>query len=198
MQRVWWVAWAIAFKAYLEMLKVAVIGLGWWGRIIVDLLASSQKMRVMRVADVNATGQIFASQRGLAFSLSFQEALQDQAVQAVVLCTPHSQHTEQIIAAAQAGKHVFCEKPLSMSRVDVLRAIEAVEKAGVSLAVGHEKRFEPPIIEVMRLLKEGTLGVPLQVEANFSQDKFLSLPKENWRLSGAEAPAGPMTATGIH
>lgn len=191
-------AWAIAFKAYLEMLKVAVIGLGWWGRIIVDLLASSQKMRVMRVADVNATGQIFASQRGLAFSLSFQEALQDQAVQAVVLCTPHSQHTEQIIAAAQAGKHVFCEKPLSMSRVDVLRAIEAVEKAGVSLAVGHEKRFEPPIIEVMRLLKEGTLGVPLQVEANFSQDKFLSLPKENWRLSGAEAPAGPMTATGIH
>jgi predicted dehydrogenase len=80
----------------------------------------------------------------------------------------------------------------------VLRAVAAVEEAGVTLAVGHEKRFEPPIIELMRLLKSGALGTPLQVEANFSQDKFLALDKDNWRLSGAEAPAGPMTATGIH
>jgi predicted dehydrogenase len=85
-----------------------------------------------------------------------------------------------------------------MTRRDVLRAVAAVEQAGVTLAVGHEKRFEPPIIEVMRLLQSGALGTPLQVEANFSQDKFLALDKDNWRLSGAQAPAGPMTATGIH
>jgi predicted dehydrogenase len=53
-------------------------------------------------------------------------------------------------------------------------------------------------MEVMRLLKSGALGTPLQVEANFSQDKFLALADDNWRLSGKEAPAGPMTATGIH
>jgi len=93
---------------------------------------------------------------------------------------------------------VFCEKPLSMTRADVLRAIDAVDRAGVALAVGHEKRFEPPVLEVMRLLRAGTLGTPLQVEANFSQDKFLTLAADNWRLSGQEAPAGPMTATGIH
>jgi predicted dehydrogenase len=68
----------------------------------------------------------------------------------------------------------------------------------VALAVGHEKRFEPPIQEVMRMVKAGELGVPLQIEANFVQDKFLSLPPDNWRLSAKEAPAGPMTATGIH
>jgi predicted dehydrogenase len=68
----------------------------------------------------------------------------------------------------------------------------------VALAVGHEKRFEPPIQELMRLVKSGELGTPLQIEANFSQDKFLSLPADNWRLSAKEAPAGPMTATGIH
>jgi len=116
----------------------------------------------------------------------------------VVLCTPHTQHTDQIVAAAQAGKHVFCEKPLSMTRVDVLRAVAAVEKAGVALAVGHERRFEPPIIEMMKIVKSGVLGKPLQIEANFSQDKFLTLAADNWRLSGKEAPAGPMTATGIH
>jgi predicted dehydrogenase len=119
-------------------------------------------------------------------------------VQGVVLCTPHTQHTEQIVRAAQAKKHVFCEKPLSLSRADVLRAVEACNRNGVKLAVGHEKRFEPPIQDLMRMVRSGELGAPLQIEANFLQDKFLSLPPDNWRLSAKEAPAGPMTATGIH
>jgi predicted dehydrogenase len=76
--------------------------------------------------------------------------------------------------------------------------VEACRKNHVVLAVGHEKRFEPPIQEAMRLVKSGELGVPLQIEANFVQDKFLSLPAHNWRLNPKEAPAGPMTATGIH
>jgi predicted dehydrogenase len=180
------------------MLNIAVIGLGWWGRIIVDQVRGSDKLRVVRVADINPQSESFARERELAFSTSFDEVLADPKVQGVVLCTPHSQHTDQIVAAARAGKHVFCEKPLSMTRADVLRAVAAVEQAGVTLAVGHEKRFEPPILEIMRLVKDGTLGTPLQVEANFSQDKFLNLASDNWRLSGKEAPAGPMTATGIH
>ena len=52
--------------------------------------------------------------------------LKDPSVQGVVLCTPHTVHTDQIVSAAEAGKHVFCEKPLSMTREDVLRAISAV------------------------------------------------------------------------
>lgn len=180
------------------MLNIAIVGLGWWGRVLVDLASTSQKLCVVRVADVSPQAQDFARERGLPFSSTFEDVLADPKVQAVVLATPHSQHTAQIIAAARSGRHVFCEKPLSMTRADVLRAVEAVEQAGVALAVGHEKRFEPPILEVMRLLREGVLGTPLQVEANFSQDKFLALDPANWRLSGAEAPAGPMTATGIH
>jgi predicted dehydrogenase len=180
------------------MLNIAVIGLGWWGRIIVDLARKSDKLRLVHVTDVNPQAQAFASERDLPFSTSFEQALADSRVQGVVLCTPHSQHADQIVAAARAGKHVFCEKPLSMNRADVLRAVAAVEQAGVALAVGHEKRFEPPILEIMRLVQSGALGTPLQVEANFSQDKFLTLAADNWRLSGKEAPAGPMTATGIH
>jgi predicted dehydrogenase len=180
------------------MLNIAVTGLGWWGRIIVDLARRSDKLRVVRVVDVDPNAAGFARERDIRFGTTLEEALADEQVQGVVLCTPHSHHTEQIVAAARAGKHVFCEKPLSMTRADVLRAVAAVEQAGVTLAVGHEKRFEPPVIELMRLVKSGQLGTPLQVEANFSQDKFLSLPADNWRLSNREAPAGPMTATGIH
>jgi predicted dehydrogenase len=180
------------------MLGVAVVGLGWWGRVIVPLAKSSTKLRVVAAADPAPAAADFAARHQVAFAKSYEEVLHDPQVQGVVLCTPHTLHAEQIVRAANARKHVFCEKPLSMSRRDVLRAVQACNENGVALAVGHEKRFEPPIRELFRLAKSGELGTPLQIEANFSQDKFLSLPADNWRISAQEAPAGPMTATGIH
>src|SRR5688500_2112705 len=181
-----------------QALGVAVIGLGWWGRTIVPLLKDNAKLKALTGIDPAPAAADFARSQGLAYSQSFEEALSDPAVQGVILCTPHTQHTGQIIAAANAKKHVFCEKPLSLSRADVLRAVKACRDNEVVLAVGHEKRFEPPVQELMRLAKSGELGTLLQIEANFSQDKFLSLTADNWRMSEKEAPAGPMTATGIH
>lgn len=181
------------------MLNVAVVGLGWWGKTIASVLRASTKMRVAKAVEVDAASAAdFAAQHGIAVVSDLSDVLRDPSIDGVVLCTPHTQHTDQIVAAAQAGKHVFCEKPLSMTRADVLRAIDAVNGNRVALAVGHERRFEPPIMELMRVVRSGEIGVPLQIEANFSQDKFLTLPADNWRLSGKEAPAGPMTATGIH
>jgi predicted dehydrogenase len=179
--------------------NVAVVGMGWWGKIIVPLVKRSRKLSVSKVVEVNpAAVAEFAKQHDVEVVSDLDAVLRDPSIHGVVLCTPHTQHTDQIVKVANAGKHVFCEKPLSMTRADVLRAIEAVNRNKVALAVGHERRFEPPIMELMRIVKSGELGTPLQVEANFSQDKFLSLPADNWRLSGKEAPAGPMTATGIH
>ena len=173
--------------------------MGWWGRILVPLIRSSRKIAVSTVVEIRPEAiQAFARAHDVAVVADLTTVLADPLIQGVVLCTPHTQHTEQIIAAARAGKHVFCEKPLSMTRADVVRAIDAVNASGVALAVGHERRFEPPILELMRTVRAGEIGKPLQIESNFSQDKFLSLPADNWRLSGREAPAGPMTATGIH
>jgi predicted dehydrogenase len=177
----------------MEPLGVAVVGLGWWGRIIVPLLQGSEKLKVVCGVDVQPVAL-----DGVRTLTSLEEALREPEVQGVVLCTPHTLHTEQIVAAAGAKKHVFCEKPLSLSRSDVLRAVKACNDNQVVLAVGHEKRFEPPVQELVRIAKAGELGTLLQVEANFSQDKFLSLATDNWRMSEKEAPAGPMTATGIH
>jgi predicted dehydrogenase len=175
-----------------------VIGLGWWGRVIVPLAKSSTKLRVVAVADPDPAAAQVAGPQSVPLAKSYEDVLENPGVEGVVLCTPHTLHTDQIVRAANAGKHVFCEKPLSLSRKEVLRAVEACNQNGVKLAVGHEKRFEPPIHELMRMAKSGELGTPLQIEANFVQDKFLSLPPDNWRLSAKEAPAGPMTATGIH
>lgn len=180
------------------MLDVAVIGLGWWGKIITATLQESTKLRVRRAVDADAKAAQWAAERGIAAGTDFAEAFADPAVKGVVLCTPHTLHTEQIARAAAAGRHVFCEKPLALSRADVEASVRRCNEAGVVLAVGHERRFEPPMIEVARIARAGELGSLLQIEASFSQDKFLSLPPANWRLSEREAPAGPMTATGIH
>ena len=180
------------------MLNVAVVGLGWWGRIIVGLLKGSAKLRTVCGVDTSPAAESFAAQSGIAFRKELEGVLADPAVDGVVLCTPHSLHCDQIIRAANAKKHVFCEKPLSLTRADAARAIEACRANGVALAVGHERRFEPPLLEVQRMARAGELGTLLQIEANFSQDKFLAMTPDNWRMSQNEAPAGPMTATGIH
>ena len=180
------------------MLNVALVGLGWWGRTIAGLLKASSRLSLVKCVDVSPAAAQFAAQQGIAFTNDFNAAINDPGVQAVILCTPHSQHCEQIVRAAKAKKHVFCEKPLSLNRADVLEAVAACNANGVALAVGHEKRFEPPIVELFRMAAAGELGTLLQIEANFSQDKFLSMPADNWRLTEKEAPAGPMTATGIH
>jgi predicted dehydrogenase len=177
-------------------MRVAVVGLGWWGRIIVGLLKGSSKLKAVAGVDVSDAG--FCGENGLHYASNLDSVLRDPHIDGVVLCTPHSLHCGQVVRAAEAKKHVFCEKPLSLTRADAALAIEACRANGVALAVGHERRFEPPLLEVQRLARSGELGTLLQVEANFSQDKFLAMAADNWRMSDREAPAGPMTATGIH
>lgn len=181
------------------MLDVAVIGLGWWGKILVETLSSSAKIRVVRLFDVDAdAGGAFAGERGIAFADSFEAVLADSAVGAVVLATPHSLHERQIVAAAGAGKHVFCEKPLGLDRASASRALDSVRRAGVSIGIGHERRFEPPVMKVADLARGGRLGALMHIEGNFSHDIFTRLGEGNWRLDPSESPAGGLTATLVH
>jgi predicted dehydrogenase len=180
------------------MLKAGIVGLGWWGRIITTTLSDSSRLKLIAAADVDPAAEKFASANSLSFTTDTNALLVNPEIDAVILCTPHTLHCDQIIRAAAAGKHVFCEKPLSLARADAMRAVAACNTAGVVLGVGHERRFEPPTLDLRKAVETGELGTLLQIEANFSQDKFLSLPANNWRLSERDAPAGPMTATGIH
>lgn len=180
------------------MLTAAIIGLGWWGKAIVERLRNSDALRILHAVDVDPAQAAWARAHGLAFGTELGEALADPAVRAVILCTPHAQHTAQIAAAAAAGRHVFCEKPLALTRREAAASVALCAAHHVVLGVGHERRFEPPVCELARLARSGVLGTLLQIEASFCQDKFLALPAGNWRLSAAEAPAGPLTATGIH
>ncbi|MFC7398420.1 Gfo/Idh/MocA family protein [Chelatococcus sp. GCM10030263] len=180
------------------MINAAIVGLGWWGRTILREMAGSEHLRFVLGVDPDEAGRGAAAASGLAVSSHFEDALARDDIDAVVLCTPHRFHAGQIAAAAAAGKHVFCEKPLCTTAAEADRAIAAVRAAGVQLGIGHERRFEPAVIDMRRRFAAGEFGTALLLEGNFSQDKFLALPPDNWRLSATEAPVGPLSATGIH
>ena len=180
------------------MLRAAVAGLGWWGQHVVKRLAGSEHLRIVTAIETDSSRAAFAAEHGLRFVAALPDALADPAIDEIILCTPHALHTEQVLACAAAKKHVFCEKPLALTRADAERSVAACRTAGVQLGIGHERRFEPAIVEVRRLLRAGALGTVMHIEANFSHDKLAQVPAGDWRTSPRDAPAAGMTAMGIH
>src|SRR6476620_11607458 len=114
------------------MIHAAVAGLGWWGKQVVRSLAGSKEIKVVRAVEPDCEPHLsFAAEHGLALSASLTQALADPAVDAIILCTPQELHTEQVLATARAGKHVFCEKPLAMTRANAEVSVAACREAGV-------------------------------------------------------------------
>lgn len=183
-------------------IKVGLVGFGWWGKTISRQIATSEWLCLDAVAETDAharsTMASEASLSGAAIYASAEDLMAHGGIDAVILCTPHQQHAAQMLLAADKGLHVFCEKPLCLTLADAQRAIAKFQSNSLVLGIGHERRFEPEIVAMRALIAQGALGEILQIEANFSQDKFFALPKDNWRLSNQFAPVGPLTATGIH
>jgi predicted dehydrogenase len=180
------------------MVRAAIVGLGWWGKHIVRRLQGSEKIRLVAALETSDAHAAFAADHGLRFTTEWDDVLSDPAIDAVILCTPHSLHTQQVLAAAAAGKHVFCEKPLALTRADAELSVGACRAAGVMLGIGHERRFELVAIELRRMIREAALGTIMHVEANFSHDKLAHVPETDWRASSTDAPAAGMTVMGIH
>src|SRR6266566_9739017 len=127
------------------MINAAMVGLGWWGRTIVESAQGSDFIRFVAGATRTVSPEVksFTDTHKLKLAESFEALLTDSNVQAVVLCTPHSMHAPQVIAAAKAGKHVFCEKPFALTKSDADAAVNATRKSGVTLGLGYNRRFHP-------------------------------------------------------
>ncbi len=183
------------------MLDTAIIGMGGWGQ---KLVASVQGNNAAGLRFVSgATGRPeraaeFAKAHGIRLEASYEAVLADPAVKAVVLATPHKAHAEQVIAAARAGKHVFVEKPFTMSKASAEAAVEACDSAGVVLALGHNRRFLPATAEIKALVAAGELGTILHVEGQMSGPGAVAYKPGMWRADRAESPLGGMGGTGIH
>jgi len=181
------------------MLTAAIVGLGWWGKQITICLKDSEHIRVTHGLDIAPTNVVdFAREHGVQLTTSFDQLLTDRTIEAVIVATPHSQHEAQVLNAISAGKQVFCEKPLALTVAGAERMLNACEKAGIVLGIGHERRFEPAMEHLLQAIRNGQLGQILHLEANMSHDLFARLSAANWRVSERDAPAGALTALGIH
>lgn len=182
------------------MLRAAIVGIGTWGRnLVTSVQGRSDAIRFVAGATrTPAKAADFCSQHDLRLVGSYEELLKDPGIDALVLATPHSQHCEQIIAAARAGKHAFTEKPLGVDAQSSAEAVAACAQHQVTLGVGYNWRFQPALGEAKRMLEDGRLGKLLHIEGNFCGPSAYRFALEHWRHDREEAPAGGMTGRGVH
>jgi len=183
------------------MINAAIVGMGWWGKTLVESVqGSSDVIRFVAGASRTPSAELsaFADQQRLKLAPSFESLLSDPSVDAVVLATPHSMHTQQVIAAAAAGKHVFCEKPFALTKADAEASVNATQKAGVTLGLGYNRRFHPEMTKLRERIRTGDLGVILHVEATMTFPNALMLKPGQWRAQREETPCGGLTPMGVH
>jgi predicted dehydrogenase len=182
------------------MLRAASVGLGWWSdELAKSVQGRSDRSRIESCFSRSAEKrEAFARAFGTRSHLSYEAVLADDGIDAVLLTTPHSRHGAHVRQAAAAGKHVFVEKPFTLTLADAEAAIAACTKAGVVLAVGHNRRLTPALPVLKRMIEAGELGQVLHAEAHYSMPGALAYTPERWRASREESPGGAMTGLGIH
>src|SRR5262245_1280538 len=171
------------------MLRAAIYGLGRWGNRLTESVQGSEKIRIVKgVTRTPENHKEYAQKYGVKVLSSYGRVLKDPEIDAVVLASLHSEHMKQIIQAAKAGKHVFVEKTLTLTRKSAETAVEACRAAGVTLSVGFNRRYAPSFVEMMTRIRAGQIGKVLHVEAAHSGPTGYGLKPNTWRADRAETP----------
>jgi len=182
------------------MINAAIVGLGWWGKTLVESAANSDAIRFVAGATRTVTPELetFAKKYGFRLLSNYDAVLADPNVNAVVLATPHSMHGAQVVAAAAAKKHVFCEKPFTLTKREAEDAVAAVRKVGVTLALGYNRRLHPEMIKLRDMIRAGELGTILHIEATMTFPNVLFINPSHWRADKSETPCGGLMPMGVH
>ncbi len=146
-----------------QQVKLGIIGAGRIGNVHADTLAFRvPEAELLAIADVNrAAAERVAARCGIpSVADSADQLLADPRIQAVLICSSTDSHADLIVRAAQAGKQIFCEKPIAHSLAKIDTALAAVEKAGVKLQVGFNRRFDSNFARVRAAVANGEIGVP--------------------------------------
>jgi predicted dehydrogenase len=183
------------------MINAAIVGLGWWGKTLVEAVSGvSADIRFVAgtTRSLSDDAKAFAREHEIELRPSYEDILADPDIDAVVLVTPNSLHSAQTIAAAEHGKHVFCEKPFALNRADAAAAVAAVEAAGLTIALGYNRRFHPEMTRLRDMIDSGELGTIMHTEATMTFPNALFLTPDAWRASRDETPCGGLTPMGVH
>ena len=183
----------------IEPLRVASLGMGWWSDVLADAINRSGKLTITACYSRSEEKRAaFAAKYGCRAVPSYEAILADSDIEAVINTTPNSVHLETTRAAADAGKHVFLDKPIANTVSDGRRITELCRKAGVVLALGYQRRRENQFRWIKRQIDEGVFGKLVNAEANISRDRLGKIDLGSWRYQAAGMPGGVMLQIGIH
>jgi len=182
-----------------EPLRVASLGMGWWSDVLADAINRSGKLTITACYSRSEEKRAaFAAKYGCRAVPSYEAILADKDIEAVINTTPNGVHLETTRAAADAGKHVFLDKPIANTVSDGRRITELCRKAGVVLALGYQRRRENQFRWIKRQIDEGVFGKLVNAEANISRDRLGKIDLSSWRYQAAGMPGGVMLQIGIH
>lgn len=142
-------------------MKIGIIGAGRIGKVHAETIALNiHNVEIKGIADAllepaKEIGDRFGISK---VSTDYRDILNDEEIEAVLICSPTDTHSQYVIEATKQGKHIFCEKPLDLSIHRIEMVLEAVEKAGVKLMVGFNRRFDPNFSSVYNMVRAGKIG----------------------------------------
>lgn len=179
-------------------LRAALVGVGAWGRVLANAASQSSKIGFACCVGRNPERLAAFSRDTDIAAGNFETVLTDRSIDAVVLALPNDLHFDFARRAADAGKHVYIEKPIANTMADALAISALEEEYGVRVVVGHCARLLSGVRMIRAAIDAGKLGKVSQIEANFSNDRGLRLTPQDWRWRSRSAPGGSLSQIGVH
>jgi len=178
--------------------RLGSIGLGWWGGVLAEAARSTNGVELAGCFARSAESrQGFAEAHGCHVFGTLDDLLAAD-IDGVLIATPHTTHADLAVAAAKARKHVFVDKPLTLTVAEANRAVAAAEEAGVVLQVGHNRRRQPANRRIKEAVDNGDLGGILEISADHSAPLLFNPKLAPWRRKLEETPVGGMSGLGVH
>jgi len=180
--------------------KVASIGIGWWSNV----LAAAAGRTGGRVEVVSCftrsedKRRAFADEFGCRAASSYEEILADDNIDGIINTTPNHVHLETTQAAAEAGKHVFLDKPIANTIRQAQAITDVCRNGGIVLGVGYQRRREAHFRWIKERIDAGDFGKLVQAEANISRDREGQFEPGHWRYTAEGMPGGVMLQIGLH
>ncbi len=179
--------------------RVAVVGLGRWAKVLADAAAKSDRLKIANCFSSSEKNRdAFSRQYGCRAARSYAELLNDPEIEGVVVTTPNDAHAQPILEAAGKGKHVYVDKPIAHTMADARLIDRACRDAGVVLAVGHSARRLRGNRKIKEIVGQSGLGKLVMAECNYSNDRSLELTPDKWRWYKDKSPGGPLIQLAVH
>ena len=179
--------------------KVGIIGLGRWAKVLAHAAAGSGRIEIVSAYSRSHEKRAeFERELRIPAVAALDDMLANPQIQGCILTVPNEQHYPVATRVAQAGKHIYTEKPIAHTLEDGLRIAALEAQYGVSVTVGHSARLMAGIREIRARIDAGELGRVAFMEANFSNERALELTPETWRWYKDRAPGGPLSQLAIH